>query len=107
MTFSKTFEIRGSKEIGLKFFGLVLSPFLKRGLSFASLHLSGNLASLMERLHICYRGLAKTVAPSFKKIPARLSKPAAFDGSIFFKMSKTLSSVISQREKDLSLQMFL
>ena len=33
---SKTFEINGSNEIGLKLDGSVLLPFLKIGLSFAT-----------------------------------------------------------------------
>ena len=33
-------------------------------------------------------GLAKTVAPSFKKRPERLSKPAALDTLVFFEIGE-------------------
>ena len=38
--------------MGLKFFEPVLRPFLYNGLIFATLHLSGKEASLMELLQI-------------------------------------------------------
>ena len=38
---------------------------------------SGTVESLMERLHICVIGVAKTFEPSFRKRPDRLSIPVA------------------------------
>ena len=59
--------------MGLKFFGLVLRPFLSKGLIFATLHLSGKEASLMERLHILATGVQSIFGPSLTNLPARLS----------------------------------
>ena len=39
-------------------------------------------------VYISSIGLAKTFAPSFKKRPGRLSKPAALDTLVFFKIFK-------------------
>ena len=70
-------EISGSSEVGLKFFGSVLRPFLCKGLIFATLHLSGKQASLMERLQILAIGVQSTFEPSLKNLPARSSTPVA------------------------------
>ena len=59
--------------MGLKFFGSVLRPFLCKGLIFATLHLSGKEASLMERLQILALGLQIIFEPSLRNLPARLS----------------------------------
>ena len=53
--------------------------FLYIGFSFANLQESGNFPEVIERLHISVIGLAKIFAPSFKKQPDRLSKPAVLD----------------------------
>ena len=45
-------------------------------------------------------GLAKTFAPSFKKRPERLSKPAALDSLAFLKIVKMLFSETVARLKD-------
>ena len=70
-------ELSGSSEMGLKFFGSVLRPFLCKGLIFATLHLSGKQASLMERLQILAIGVQSTFEPSLKNLPARSSTPVA------------------------------
>ena len=43
---------------------------------------------MIERLHKSVIGLAKTFAPSFKRQPDRLSKPAALDKSVVFEIVK-------------------
>ena len=70
-------EISGSSEVGLKFFGSVLRPFLYKGLIFATFHLSGKEASLMERLQILATGVQSISEPSLRNHPARLSTSVA------------------------------
>ena len=43
-------------------------------------------------MHKSVRGAAKTFTPSFKKLPGRLSKPAALDTLVFFKIDKMVFS---------------
>ena len=50
-------ETSSISDMGLKFLGSVLRPFLYKGLISANLHLSGKEASLMERLQILAIGL--------------------------------------------------
>ena len=45
-------------------------------------------------------GLAKTFAPSFKKQPDRLSKPATLDTLVFFKIVKMVFSETVARLKE-------
>ena len=45
-------------------------------------------------------GLAKTSAPSFRKQPDRLSKPAALDMLVFCKLFKMVFSEIVARLKE-------
>ena len=45
-------------------------------------------------------GLAKTLAPSFKKRPDRLSKPAVLDTLVFFKLVKMVFSETVARLKE-------
>ena len=47
---------------------------------------SGDISELIERLQKSLIGLAKNFAPSFRKQPYRLSKPAAFEASVDFKI---------------------
>ena len=61
----------------LKFFGSVLRSFLYKGLIFATLHLSGKEASLMERLQILTIGVQSIFEPSLRNLPAILSIPVA------------------------------
>ena len=70
-------EISGSIEMGLKFFGSVLRPFLYKGLTFANFYLSGKGVSLMERLQILAIGLQSIFEPSLRNLPSRLSTPVA------------------------------
>ena len=42
---------------------------------------------MIERLHKSVIHLANTFAPSFKRRPDRLSKPAALDTLVFFKIA--------------------
>ena len=74
-------EISGSREMGLKFFGSVLRPFLYKGLIFATLNLSWKEASLMERLQILAIGVQSIFEPALRNLPARLS---TFSNSSFF-----------------------
>ena len=46
-------------------------------------------------------GLVKTSEPSFKKRPDRLSKPAALDKSVLFKIVKMVFSETVARLKEL------
>ena len=75
-------------------------PFLKRGLSLACLHLSGKIDKRMDKLHICVNGVARTLAPSFKNLPAILSKLAAFTGFILFRRFSTIVSSTSEKVRD-------
>ena len=63
--------------MGLKFFGSVLRPFLCKGLIFATLHLSGKEASLMERLSRLPTPVALLALNSFNifRIDAELTFP--------------------------------
>ena len=63
--------------------GQVFLPFLKIGLSFATLQAFGKVLEVIDRLQISLRGFARISAPSFKNFPERLSMPAAFEMSIF------------------------
>ena len=63
-------EISGSSEMGLKFLGSVLRPFLYKGLIFASLHLSGKEESLLERLQILAIGVKGVFEPSLRNHPS-------------------------------------
>ena len=57
--------------------GSVFEPFLNSGFNFAILQSDGNIEYFIDKLQIWEMGLAKTVAPSFKNLPDRLSRPAA------------------------------
>ena len=50
-------------------------------------------------MHNSVIGLAKTFAPSFKKRPEKLSKPAALDTLVFFKTVKIVFSETVARLK--------
>ena len=63
--------------MSLKFFESVLRPFLYKGLIFATLHLSGKEASLMERLQILAISVQSIFEASLRNLPARLSTPVA------------------------------
>ena len=62
----------------------VLRPFLYKGLIFATLHLSGKEASLMERLQILAIGVQGIFEPSLRNLPARLFIPVALFVLSFF-----------------------
>ena len=66
---SITFNINGKKEMGLKFSGLVLDPFLYNGFNLAILQSLGKSPEEMEMLHIFALGFARIFAPSFKNVP--------------------------------------
>ena len=68
-------EICGSSEMVLKFFWSVLRPFLYNGVIFATLHLSGKEASLMERSEILAIGVKRIFESFLRNLPARLSAP--------------------------------
>ena len=55
----------------------VLRPFLYKGLIFATLHLSGKEASLMERLQILAIGVQSIFEPTLRNLPTTLSTPVA------------------------------
>ena len=47
---------------------------------------SGYSSELLERSHKSLINLAKIFAPSFRKHPGRLSRPAAFETWVYFKI---------------------
>ena len=47
---------------------------------------AGSFSALIERLHKSLIVLAKNFAPSFRKRPDRLSRPAAFETWVDFKI---------------------
>ena len=65
----------GSSNIGLKFFGSVLRPFLYKGLIFATLHFSGKEASLMERLQILAIGVQSILELFLRNLHTRFFTP--------------------------------
>ena len=87
------FGINGKREMGLKFSGLVLDPFLYNGFNLAILKSLGKSPEEMEISHIFVRGFARIFAPSSKNLPEILSIPVASEMPIKGKTSKTLSVV--------------
>ena len=77
ITFSKILETIGRSEIGLKFLGSVLVPFLYKGLSLATLQSFGKWDSLIDKLQMCVMGMPNKLAPFFKNLLDTLSIPAA------------------------------
>ena len=66
------------------------------GFSFAILQESGNFLEVIERLHKSVIGLTKTSASFFKKRPDRLSKLAALDPLVVFKIFKMFSETVAR-----------
>ncbi len=66
----------------------------------ACLHLSGKVVKRIDKLHICVKGAARTLAPSFKNLPAILSRPAAFEGFILLRWLSIIVSSISEKVID-------
>ena len=87
-------EIKGSSDIVLEFEGLVLGPFLNKGLNFAILQESGKLPNLTDRLHSSLKGFNKTQEPSFRKRPERSSIPAALRTFVLLKIFSMSISVV-------------
>ena len=80
---SRTFEIRGRREIGLKLFGPNLDTSLNSGFSLATLQDYGTADSEIESLMRSVMGLDSILEPSFRKMPDKPSMPAALLVSIF------------------------
>ena len=59
----------------------------------------GKSPEKMEVLHISVIGFARIFIPSLKNICEILSIPAAFQMSVYFKISKTLFSVVKVKLK--------
>ena len=78
----------------------VKEPFLYIGFNFANLQESGDFPEVIDRLQKSVIGLAKAFAPSFKEQPDRLSKPAALDTLVFFKIVKMVFSETVARLKE-------
>ena len=89
MILSITFDINGRREMGRKFLGSVLEPFLNNGLSFAILQASGNVDLEIERLQIFDISTARIFAPSFRNFPDMFSIPEALFVSRFLSVFKT------------------
>ena len=66
----------------------------------AILQESGNFPEVIQRLHKSVTGLAKIFAPSFKKRPDKLFKPAVLDTLAFFKIVKMVFSETVARLKE-------
>ena len=71
-----------------------MNRFLNSGFNFAILQSDGNIEYLIDKLQIWEMGLAKIVAPSFKNLPDRLSRPAALFSSKSLRSFNTVSSDI-------------
>ena len=96
---SITFDINREREMGLKFSGLALDPFLYNGFNLAILQSLGKSPEEVEILHIFVVGFSRIFAPSFKNLPEMLSIPAAFEMSISCKTPKTFFAVVKFRLK--------
>ena len=66
--------------------GRVTERFLCSGLSLATLQELGNFSEVIERLYESLMSFDKNYAPSFKKRPDKLSRPAAFEILVAFKI---------------------
>lgn len=78
---------------------LFLDPFLYGRFNLAILQSLGKSPEKMEVLHISVIGFARIFIPSLKNICEILSIPAAFQMSVYFKISKTLFSVVKVKLK--------
>ena len=63
-----------------------METFLYSVLSLATLQELGNFSDVIERLHKSLKGLDKYFAPSFRKCPDKLSRVAAFETLVAFKI---------------------
>ena len=72
---------------------------MKSGFSFACLQPSGNLDSMIERLHDLVLGSARAVAPSLRNLPAILPRPVAFEVFISSESLRTFSEDVGSSEK--------
>ena len=72
--------------------GAVFKPVLNSGFKFAILQSGGNIEYFIDKLQIWEMGLAKTVAPFFKNLPDRLSRPRALFSSTSLRTFNTASS---------------
>ena len=87
-------EIKGSSDTVLEFEGLVLGPFLNKGLNFAILQESGKLPNLIDGLHSSIIGFDKNCDPSFRIRSERLSIPAALWMFVLLKIFSMTISVV-------------
>ena len=71
--------------------GAAFEPFLNNGFNFAILQLDVNIEYFIDKLQIWEIGLTKTVAPSFKNLPDRLSRPTALFSSKSLRSFNTVS----------------
>ena len=87
-------EIKGSSDTVLEFEGLVLGPFLNKGLNFAILQELGKLPNLIDGLHSSLNGFNKTQEPSFRKRPERSSILAALRTFVLLQIFSMSISVV-------------
>ena len=78
--------------MGGKIWGAVFKPFLNSGFNLAILQSDKNIEYVIGKLQIWEIGSAKTVAPSFKNLPDRVSRPAALFSPISLRSFNTISS---------------
>ena len=71
--------------------GAVFEPFLNSDFNIAILQADRNIEYFIDTLQIWEMGLAKTVAPSFKNLPDRLSRPTALFWSKSWRSFNTVS----------------
>ena len=83
-------------------FWVCFKPFLNSGFKFAILQSDGNIGYFIDKVQIWEMGLAKTVAPSFKNLPDRLSSPAALFSS---KSWRSFNIVSSKPKLDLNFEL--
>ena len=84
----------------------MLDSFSNSGFNLACLHLSGKVEKDIDKLQISVKGIAMTVAPSFKNFPAILSRPAAFEGFILFRRCSIFVPLVLDNVKSLDLEMW-
>ena len=89
------------------FKGQFWSLFLKNWFEFWNFTTSKNELGLIERLQSWEIGFAKISAPSFRKLPDKLSMPAALDGFKTFKIFNIFSGDILENSKFESLNLLL
>ena len=96
ITFSRTFEIRGRTEIGLKFFGSNLDPFLNSGFSLDTLQDSETADSEINEIS---NGFRQYFGTTFKKNARQAINASCFISVELLKNIHNLSFVHMRKSK--------